>query len=136
MNLQKLRQEIWFETTRSSGAGGQHINRTNSAAILIWKPRDSGCFSEDELSRICKGLEPWMNHSGYVRIRSQSFREQTHNKKAAFRRLVELIKKSLQVPPKRIKTKPSKTSQRKRVESKRKKGELKALRSRPKIWQD
>jgi ribosome-associated protein len=127
MNLDK---EIWFEFTRSRGPGGQHVNKTNSAAILHWHLESSNVFSEDHKKILTEKLANYINSEGFILIRCDQFRDQAQNKKGCLNKFQELVKAALHRPKKRIKTKPSRSSVRRRVESKKFKGETKKLRNK------
>jgi len=132
MNSQALLSEISFEFTRSRGAGGQHVNRTESAVILRWNLPATRAFSEIEKERLMKNLESQLTKDGELLIRAETHRDQDSNRKEALRRLEGILQKALFVPKKRIKTKPTKSSQRKRLDSKKAHAEKK--RSRSQKW--
>lgn len=129
MNLARLRGEIWFLAQRSQGAGGQHVNRTNSSVTLHWAYQHSSAVSDWEKARIAEKMASRINEVGEVQIRAESERDQLRNKELAFQRLVELLKECFYVPKKRIATKPSRSSQRKRLDKKTKHAEKKRGRS-------
>ncbi|MGZ3772263.1 MAG: alternative ribosome rescue aminoacyl-tRNA hydrolase ArfB [Pseudobdellovibrionaceae bacterium] len=122
--------EIEFTYVRSRGPGGQNVNRTNSAAILRWNLWNSQAFTEDVKQKIAHKLSEKMTEDGDLIIRSDVHRDQDQNRSECIRRLQELLKKSLFVPKKRVATKPTKSSQRKRVETKKRLGEIKVLRKK------
>lgn len=124
-----LRTELEFETTRSRGPGGQHVNRTESAVILRWNAEQTLAFSDVQKARLLAALRNQLTKEGELLIRAETFRDQDSNKKETVRRLNEVLTKALFVPKKRIKTKPTKSSQRKRLDSKKKDSRIKKLRS-------
>lgn len=121
--------EIEFEFTRSRGAGGQHVNRTESAAIIRWNVWATRAFTEFKKNRLVEKLSSQLTVQGDLLIRSEAHRDQDSNRKDCLRKLEEIIQKALFVPKKRIKTKPTKSSQRKRMDSKKLHGQKKQLRS-------
>lgn len=121
--------ELSFEFTRSRGPGGQHVNRTESAVILRWNVRDTKGFSDIQKQRLLANLENQLTKEGEVLIRAETHRDQESNKKEALRRLNDLVAKALFVPKKRIKTKPTKSSQRRRLDEKKSHSKTKKLRS-------
>lgn len=125
----ELLREISFEFTRSRGAGGQHVNRTESAVILRWNLPDTQAFSETQKNRLILKLSSQLTKDGDLMIRAETYRDQDSNKKEALRRFEEIIAKALVIPKKRIKTKPSRSSQRKRLDSKKTHSDKKRLRS-------
>ncbi|WP_413290330.1 alternative ribosome rescue aminoacyl-tRNA hydrolase ArfB [Bdellovibrio sp. HCB337] len=127
--VSKLIPEISFEFTRSRGAGGQHVNRTESAVILRWNLVETQMFFGPEKDRLLLKLGSQLNKEGELLIRAENFRDQDSNRKEALRRFEEILEKALFVPKKRIKTKPTKSSQRKRLDSKKKDSNKKRMRS-------
>lgn len=125
-----LLSEIRFEFTRSRGAGGQHVNRTESAAVLRWNAVESRAFTETEKNRVLAKLANSLNSEGELLVRSETHRDQDSNRKESVRKFKDIIAKALFVPKKRIKTKPTKSSQRKRLDSKRAHSDQKKLRSK------
>lgn len=113
--------ELVERFTRSSGPGGQGVNTTDSRVELVFDPATSSALDEGQRARF----------DGPVRIVAAEHRSQHRNRMAARDRLADLVRQRLAPPPpKRVPTKPSKSSQRRRVESKRRRGELKAQRGR------
>ena len=125
-----LLKEIWFEFTRSRGPGGQHVNKTNSAALLYWHVQSSAAYSEEQKALIHEKLANHINSEGYLNLRSDQFRDQDQNKKACLEKLQNFVKAALFKPKKRFKTKPSRSSVKKRIEGKKIKGETKKLRGK------
>jgi len=114
--------ELTERFSRSSGPGGQHVNTTDSRVELVFDPHHSAALDEGQRHRF----------EGPIRIVATEYRSQHRNRMAARERLAEIIRKQLAPPPpKRVPTKPSKASQRRRVDSKRRRGEIKAGRRRP-----
>lgn len=113
--------ELLERFTRSSGPGGQGVNTTDSRVELVFDPAASSVLDERQRSRF----------DGPIRIVATEHRSQHRNRMAARDRLADVVRQRLAPPPpKRVPTKPSKSSQRRRVESKRRRGELKAQRGR------
>jgi ribosome-associated protein len=125
----ELLQEISFEFTRSRGAGGQHVNRTESAVILRWNLIETQAYLGNEKERLISKLGSQLTKEGELLIRAENFRDQDSNRKEALRRFEEVIAKALFVPKKRIKTKPTKSSQRKRLDTKKAHSQKKRMRS-------
>jgi ribosome-associated protein len=115
----ELLSEISFEFTRSRGAGGQHVNRTESAVILRWNLIETKAYLGLAKLRLIEKLSNQLTKEGDILIRSETHRDQDSNRKDAIRKFEELLQKALFVPKKRIKTKPTKSSQRKRLDSKK-----------------
>lgn len=120
--------ELHFEAVRSRGPGGQNVNKTNSAAILRWNLRASG-LPDATKSRLFEKLANKLTEEGDVLVRSDEHRDLEQNKKACLEKLSALIEKALFVPKKRVKTKPTYSSVRKRLDTKRKRSDRKRQRS-------
>ncbi len=123
--------ELRFEFTRSGGPGGQHVNKTNTAAILRWHLDSTLGFSETQKLRLQEKLNT--TQEGDIIIRSEEFRDQEKNKKRCLEKLNELIDRTLFVPKKRKATKPTKAQKEKRLKGKRIRSEVKKFRAK-KDW--
>ena len=122
--------EMDFSYARSGGPGGQNVNKTNSAAILRWNLEGSVAFNEDQKERLRHKLQGKLTKEGDLVIRSDVHRDQDQNRSECIRRLNEILQRALHVPKKRVATKPTKSSQRKRVETKKQRSETKSLRQK------
>ncbi|WP_374033204.1 alternative ribosome rescue aminoacyl-tRNA hydrolase ArfB [Bdellovibrio bacteriovorus] len=124
--------ELDFTYARSRGPGGQNVNRTNSAAILRWNLMSSQVISEELKLRLQSKLAAQLTEDGDILIRSDVHRDQDQNRSECIARLHALLRKALFVPKKRVATKPSRSSVRKRLDTKRKHSETKTLRQKVK----
>jgi ribosome-associated protein len=127
-NIEIPLSEINISFIRSSGPGGQHVNKTSTQAEITFDLANSPSIPEEDRSWLMSRLHSKLDSSGVLRITSQEFRSQLRNKNAAIEKLQTMLADALQRPKKRKKTKPSLAAKRKRVESKRKVGEKKRLR--------
>lgn len=127
---QILAAEIWFEYTRSQGAGGQHVNRTESAVILNWSPSYSKALTAVQIERVIQQLSTKITDAGILKIRSESSRERLRNQQDSLDKFYEMIEKALHIPKARKPTKPSRSSVRKRIESKKIHSNKKELRKK------
>jgi ribosome-associated protein len=122
--------EFIFIVSRSSGPGGQHVNRTNSKVELRFNVRASAILNDEEKQIIFINLNSRINQNGDIQIVSQQYRSQFKNKEKCIAKFYILINKALKVPKKRIKTKPTLSSKIKRLDNKKKHSELKASRKK------
>lgn len=128
--------EIELEYTRSRGPGGQHVNRTNSAALLRWNVFKSVVFSEEEKAVLSSRLGGAMTSDGDIVLRSDEFRDQESNRKKCLEKLDALLARAFFVPKKRKATKPTRASKVKRQTAKRQRGEIKAGRAKVRFDDD
>jgi len=122
--------EFVFKTSRSSGKGGQNVNKVSSKVELDFDIWDSKLLTADQKFRIAHKLYSRINKEGILQIVVQSERSQLANKEIAVKKFHELIEKALVPDKKRFKTKPSKSSKEKRLTSKKRKSETKNLRKK------
>ena len=122
--------EITFQTSRSSGPGGQNVNKVESRVELRWHLLDSQVLTEAQKALILEKVANQLTGDGLLLITAQDDRSQLRNKEIALARFHELLLKSLRRPKPRKATKPSKGAVRKRLEGKKMQGEKKANRRR------
>jgi len=122
--------EITFQTSRSSGPGGQNVNKVESRVELRFHLLDSQVLTEAQKVLILEKVVNQLTAEGLLLVTAQDDRSQFRNKEIALARFHELLQKSLRRPKPRKATKPSKGAVRKRLESKKKDGEKKANRRR------
>ena len=123
--MKNFQHELSYKTSRSSGSGGQNVNKVETSVTVIWKVEDSTVFTESEKERILLKLKNKINAEGILQTTVSESRTQLQNKKIAIEKIQELVNKSLIVPKKRIATKPSRAKVEKRLESKKKISEKK-----------
>lgn len=119
--------EIEWQFIRSSGAGGQHLNKVSTAAQLIFDIKASS-LPEFYQQKLLAKADHRITKSGKIIIKCQQSRSQDFNRQTALAQFIELVAGVAQVQKKRIATKPTKGSQRRRVDAKKHKGATKALR--------
>jgi ribosome-associated protein len=110
--------EIRFSYARSSGPGGQNVNKVSSKVILHWQPSH---LTTIEIERLTTNFPRfWSNKTCEVVITSQRQRDATQNKTDCIKKFVEIIKEVVKIPQKRIPTRPTKNSIKRRLENKTK----------------
>lgn len=120
IDLGQLQKEVIFKTSRSSGAGGQHINKVETRVTLLWNVSDSPLFSAEEKAIIASRLSNRIQADGYLQLSSSESRSQLTNKENVLQKLAELIEMALQPIKKRIPTKIPRAKLLKRMDRKKK----------------
>ena len=131
MDKARLLNELTFKATRSSGPGGQHVNKTSTRVELCWDINKSKAITNEQKNRLLDKLSNRLSKEGVLILASQNSRSQHKNKEDVILRFLNLIEKNLERPKKRKKTKPSKASKIKRLSKKKIHSEKKANRRKP-----
>jgi ribosome-associated protein len=129
-NGKDLSSEFTFNTSRSSGAGGQNVNKVNTKVELRFSISNSQILSEGEKSILMEKLASRITTDGELIVVSQDERTQLRNKLNCIEKFYELINKALTPRKKRKPTRPTKASQEKRIDKKRQKSVKKELRKK------
>ena len=120
--------ELHEDFVRSSGPGGQNVNKVSTAVQLRFDVAHSPSLPEDVRTRLIKLCGNRITLEGVLIIEAQRFRSQVRNRQDAQDRLVELIRTATEKPKPRKKTKPTFASKLRRLDSKKKRGQSKRLR--------
>jgi ribosome-associated protein len=120
--------ELRFRFARSSGPGGQHVNRSATRVELLFDVTGSPSLTEAQRERALKALAPYIDSDGVLHLISQTFRSQFRNREEAVERFQTLMRRAVKVPKRRRPTRPSRAAQERRLASKRRRSEIKRQR--------
>lgn len=126
-----LLNEIDYRTTRASGPGGQHVNKTETRVELYWNLGTSSCLDEEQKLRLRQQLSSRLTSQGILILSSDKFRSQYRNRVEVTDRFLQLLNSSLAVQKKRVPSKPTRSSRDKRIRAKKLRGEIKRMRQNP-----
>lgn len=122
---------VTFKTSRSGGKGGQNVNKVSSKVELIFNLADAPFFNDDEKLLLASKLENRLDSEGLLHIVSQEDRSQLLNKEKTVAKLIDLLKRSLQIQKKRKATKIPKGVIERRLKNKSIKADKKQTRRPP-----
>lgn len=131
MNKEGIYKEILFKAVRSSGAGGQHVNKVSSKVELTFNVSNSSHFSEIEKNLLLKTLSSRLTKEGVLKLSCGENRSQHSNKESVVKRLFKMLETGLKEPKSRKPTTISKSQKMKRLENKQHLSVKKNLRKRP-----
>jgi len=120
--------ELRFRFARSSGPGGQHVNRSATRVELFFDVVGSPSLTEAQRERALKALASYTDSEGVLHLASQTFRSQLRNREEVVERFRTLMHKAMRVPKRRRPTRPSRAAQERRLASKRRRSEIKRQR--------
>lgn len=129
-NIPDLSTEFIFQASRSSGPGGQNVNKVNSKIELRFNIQNSSLLTEDQKEMLLSKLSTKISSDGFLIVVSQSDRSQLVNKEEAIRKIYELIEKALRPVIRRKKTNPTRSSIERRLTVKRRKADIKQSRQK------
>ncbi|MDG1236699.1 MAG: alternative ribosome rescue aminoacyl-tRNA hydrolase ArfB [Amylibacter sp.] len=122
--------ELTESFTRSSGPGGQHVNKTSSAVELRFEAARSPNLTPAIKSRLKRLAGRRWTKDGAVVVTAEAHRSQLMNRELAQKKLIVLVREALKVPKRRVQTKPTLGSKRRRLDGKTRRGEVKKLRGK------
>ena len=131
LNAAQLYRELDFTASKSSGPGGQNVNKVNSKITLNFDVAHSQILTDEEKHIILTRLSGQLTKDGVLQLSSQDQRSQLENKEAVIKKLEWLIAKAFEKKKARKKSKPSHTAIQKRIKSKKHLSEKKKWRQKP-----
>lgn len=134
MDAEGLISELTFKAIRSSGSGGQHVNKVATKIVLYFDLVNSNYLDEEQKLRLHSILKNRINKDGILILSSGQSRSQLKNKTTAINRFLDIIQQGLKEEKERKKSKLPRAVKRKRLEDKRKASEKKANRRKPDVY--
>jgi len=131
METEKILKELHFKAVRSSGAGGQNVNKVSSKVVLTFDLNNSMALNEDQKILISKKWTTKLTSENILILNCDEDRSQLKNKTIIVKRFLDLITKALIVPKKRKATKIPRAAIEKRIKTKRNLSEIKQNRKKP-----
>ena len=129
-NLSINDDDLRFEFARSSGPGGQNVNKVETKVRLLFDLQGSRSLSSKQRMRIEERLATRVTKAGVLHVSSQRHRSREANRRATIERFVELLADALEEEEPRLPTRVPKTQRRRRLDSKRRRSQKKALRAK------
>jgi len=123
--------ELEFATSRSSGPGGQNVNKVNTRVTVLFDVGHSSALTDEQRDLLLARLGGRISRAGVLRVVSQRHRTQLANREAALERLAELLRQALAEQPERVPVKIPAAVTARRLEEKRQRGAVKKERSGP-----
>ncbi len=120
--------ELRFQMSRSSGPGGQNVNKVNTRVQMWWEVAASTVLPEDVRERFLAQNATRITREGCLQLECQEFRTQLANRKACLDELAELVRKALVRPKTRRPTRPTRGSRERRIQAKRERSQQKSSR--------
>ena len=127
--------ELEITTSKSGGAGGQHVNKTETRITVRWNVLRTAALNEEQKALVLQNLQSRLTEEGDLIIHNSESRSQAQNKRMAIANLAQELRQALHVPKKRTATRVSKSVKEKRFKAKTHRGSIKKMRSK-KIHED
>jgi ribosome-associated protein len=133
MDWNKLISELHYKAVRSSGAGGQNVNKVSSKVVLTFDLKNSQVLSEEEKALLEQNIQNRLTTDFILNLNCDEDRSQLKNKEIVTKRFLQIIKKGLEVPKERKATKVPKGVIRKRIKDKKSVSQVKQNRRKPNL---
>lgn len=133
MDTEKIISELSFKAVRSSGAGGQNVNKVSSKVVLSFDLNNSENLSEEEKMLITEKLKTKLTSEGILILNCDEDRSQLKNKEIVTKRFLKLLQNALVIPKKRKPTQVPRAVIEKRINEKRNTSEIKQNRKKPDV---
>ena len=133
LQKKQFEPELLLSASRSSGPGGQNVNKVNTRVELRFSVKNTGLFTDEEKELIYNKLKTRINTDGELIFTSQAARTQLDNREKVIQKFFEMVEKALTLRKKRIKSTPTIASKEKRLDAKKNTGQKKLLRRPPEI---
>ena len=133
MDAAIIKAELGYKAVRSSGAGGQNVNKVSSKVVLTFDLNQSQALSDEEKLLVEKNLATRLTAENILILNCDEDRSQLKNKEIVTKRFLELITKALIIPKKRKPTKIPRSIIEKRIKAKRNTSEIKNTRRKPNL---
>jgi len=124
-DIQALLNECGFQAVRSSGSGGQNVNKLSTKVILVFDVLNSRVLTDDQKQLMMEALRARISNEGLLQLNSSSERTQLGNRKKVEEKFEKLLEKAFRVKTDRIPTRPTKASKERRLKDKRESGRIK-----------
>jgi ribosome-associated protein len=121
--------ELEITTSRSSGPGGQYVNKTDTKITVRWNVKHTSALTEEQKARVLQNLHSSLTADGDLIVHDSESRSQFQNKQKALAHLAQKVRKALYVPKKRLATVISKSKKEARFREKKRRGEIKKMRT-------
>ena len=125
--------EIDFRFATSGGPGGQHVNRSNTQAELLFDVANSPSLDDDQRRKIYRQLGNRITKEGILQVVSQSTRSQKQNRDDAIHRFANLLREALKTRRRRRRTRPTRASKERRLKEKKRRSDIKQKRKKPEL---
>ena len=123
--------ELEITASRSSGPGGQHVNKADTRIQVRWNVTGSAVLSDTQRGRLQRNLASRLTEQGDLLLACDTHRSQRRNREEALQRLAALVREALIPPKPRKKTRPSRAAAEKRLQEKKHRGQVKRSRGKP-----